>query len=405
MGLAGGMTFAQGSPVLPRQRIVTGYNERLQVVIDLIYEAAINPPSWSDVADAMSELFDGSAVLIGIGLPDDGRIEQNYSSGLLAEFADGYTEHLINGLPWKNSYTRAFNDRFGRMDEVFPELELSESDFYHSFFRPQDLAPEWPIGHTMVIDGGRVVGGLGIYRRLKNNIGPYSKDDLALGDVLVRHLSRAFVVYTTLGGVRRERLAMGEVMDRLPTGVILLNSAREAVVTNQCADQIIAQRDGFRVDAGGPCAANARENALMQKILADVLDAPPGRELENSGFLAVTRPSGKRAYALMLTPLMAVPVGGQTQDAVAAIFISDPDAGLASAAEVLETIYSLTHSEAELVRLLSQGMSLEEAARARGVAINTARSHLKHVFSKTDTKRQGELVRLVLAGVASFGDD
>ena len=76
-----------------------------------------------------------------------------------------------------------------------------------------------------------------------------------------------------------------------------------------------------------------------------------------------------------------------------------------SATEVLETIYSLTHSEAELVRLLSQGMSLEEAAEARGVSIHTARSHLKHVFAKTDTRRQGELVRLVLTGVASLADE
>jgi len=404
MGLAGGMTSASGSLGLPQHPVEMGYNERLQVVIDLIYEAAIKPPAWSDVAEAMSELFDGSAVMIGFGLPDDGRIESIYSSGMLAELAGGYTEHLINGLPWKNSYNRTFTDRFGRMDEVFPDVELCESDFYHTFFEPQGLAPEWPIGHSIAIDDGRVVGGLGIYRRSVNNPGPYSKDDLALGDVLVRHLSRALVVYTTLGGVRRERLAMGEVMDRLPTGVILLNASREAVVTNQSADRIIAQQDGFRVDAGGPCAANARENALMQKILADVLDAPPGRELENTGFLAVSRPSGKRAYPLMVTPLMAVPVGGQTQDAIAAIFISDPEAGLASASEVLETIYSLTHAEAELVRLLSQGLSLEEAAAARGVAINTARSHLKRVFSKTDTKRQGELVRLVLAGVAPFGD-
>jgi DNA-binding CsgD family transcriptional regulator len=381
------------------------YNERLQIVIDLIYEAAIQPAAWTEVAEAMSELFDGSAVMIGIGLPADGRIEPHYSSGMLPEFTSGYTEHLLNGLPWKSAYTRFFTDRFGRMDEVFPDVDLSESDFYRSFFEPQDFAAEWPIGHSIAIEGGRVVGGLGIFRRLNNNPRPFDKDDLALGDVLVRHLSRSFVVYTTLGGVRRERLAMGEVMDRLPTGVILLNASREAVVTNQSADRIIAQRDGFRVDAGGPGAANARENALMQKILADVLDAPPGRELQNTGFLAVTRPSGKRAYALMLTPLMAVPVGGQTQDAAAAIFISDPEAGLASASEVLETIYSLTHAEAELVRLLSQGMSLEEAARARGVAIATARSHLKRVFNKTHTKRQGELVRLVLAGVASFGDE
>ncbi len=63
-------------------------------------------------------------------------------------------------------------------------------------------------------------------------------------------------------------------------------------------------------------------------------------------------------------------------------------------------LYSLTHSEAELVRLLSQGNSLEEAAEVRGVSINTIRSHLRNIFLKTDTRRQGDLVRLVLTGVA-----
>ena len=46
--------------------------------------------------------------------------------------------------------------------------------------------------------------------------------------------------------------------------------------------------------------------------------------------------------------------------------------------------------------------SLEQVAAKRGVTMNTVRSQLKQVFSKTDTNRQGELVHLVLAGIASI---
>jgi DNA-binding CsgD family transcriptional regulator len=63
--------------------------------------------------------------------------------------------------------------------------------------------------------------------------------------------------------------------------------------------------------------------------------------------------------------------------------------------ELLRGLHGLTPAEAELVGQLARGRSLEEAARARGVSINTVRSQLKQVFSKTGTSRQGELVQLV----------
>ena len=36
------------------------------------------------------------------------------------------------------------------------------------------------------------------------------------------------------------------------------------------------------------------------------------------------------------------------------------------------------------------------------MSLNTARSHLKHVFAKTETSRQGELVRLIVSGVGQI---
>ena len=89
-------------------------------------------------------------------------------------------------------------------------------------------------------------------------------------------------------------------------------------------------------------------------------------------------------------------------DAVVALFVADPSARFFAGSEALSELYQLTHSEAELVRLLASGLSLEEAADKRGVSLNTARSHLKHVFAKTDTSRQGELVRLIVSGVGQI---
>ena len=106
----------------------------------------------------------------------------------------------------------------------------------------------------------------------------------------------------------------------------------------------------------------------------------------------------------MVSPLQARCEGNASSEIVAVLFVVDPEGGAPPIPEVLEHFYSLTHSEAEIVRLLSMGISLEEAAQSRGVSINTARSHLKHAFSKTGTNRQGELVRLIISGVGAIGD-
>ena len=111
-----------------------------------------------------------------------------------------------------------------------------------------------------------------------------------------------------------------------------------------------------------------------------------------------------RAFVVMATPLLAAPPGSESTEAVVFVHIADPETGQLSATEMLETVYSLTPAEADLVRLLAGGHSLEAAAELRGVTMNTVRTQLKQVFAKTDTKRQAELVRLVLTGVGTIRD-
>ena len=57
-----------------------------------------------------------------------------------------------------------------------------------------------------------------------------------------------------------------------------------------------------------------------------------------------------------------------------------------------------------LVIQLTHGLTLEEAAKALGIRLNTARAHLRSIFSKTGVRRQTELVRIFLNSVAWLGN-
>jgi DNA-binding CsgD family transcriptional regulator len=62
---------------------------------------------------------------------------------------------------------------------------------------------------------------------------------------------------------------------------------------------------------------------------------------------------------------------------------------------LLAKIFGLTPAEAKLASLMAEGLSPERAAEELKIARGTARNHLKAVFAKTATHRQGELVALL----------
>ena len=58
------------------------------------------------------------------------------------------------------------------------------------------------------------------------------------------------------------------------------------------------------------------------------------------------------------------------------------------------SIFGLSEREAELAELFSQGLRVQEIAVRMGVAVNTARVHLRNVFTKTGANSQIELARI-----------
>jgi DNA-binding CsgD family transcriptional regulator len=105
----------------------------------------------------------------------------------------------------------------------------------------------------------------------------------------------------------------------------------------------------------------------------------------------------------MLAPLLSAPNESTLHDAVAVLYVTDLENESPDHARALNDLYGLSEAEIELVVLLCEGCSLEEAARRRDVTLNTARSQLMGVFAKTGANRQSELVRLVLDGIAPIG--
>ena len=79
-----------------------------------------------------------------------------------------------------------------------------------------------------------------------------------------------------------------------------------------------------------------------------------------------------------------------------AMFIFKSDRNNDSSSADVARIFGLTKTEAKLTLAIVNGKTASEYSEQYGVSINTTYSQIKEVLAKTGTRRQAELVKLVL---------
>lgn len=195
-----------------------------------------------------------------------------------------------------------------------------------------------------------------------------------------------------LHGLEAEVQAMREVLERLHGGVLVLDREATVVASNPSGERILGQNDGICRRDGRLRLGSRREDAALRALLQ--APSAEGRSPEPGALisLAVSRPSGRRPYALLLLEL---PCRGTGPPPLLAL-ISDPELELRPSVPLLMRLHGFTLREAQIAARLATGRSIEEVAQTLGVSQNTARVHLRSLFRKTATRRQAELVRLLV---------
>jgi DNA-binding CsgD family transcriptional regulator len=86
----------------------------------------------------------------------------------------------------------------------------------------------------------------------------------------------------------------------------------------------------------------------------------------------------------------------QSTDAASVLLVArDAELWPEPSCDMLSQSFGLTRTEAEVAIGIASGKALVKIAADRGVKIGTVRAHLKAVFSKTHTRSQADLMRLL----------
>ena len=181
-------------------------------------------------------------------------------------------------------------------------------------------------------------------------------------------------------------------LNRLPTGVVVVDRRLQVLFTNSRGAELLAGGDGFTLGPTGICrTCRPAETARLQRLVAMAVES--GSTAPRVGALSLTRGSGARPLPVVVAPMATRP----GEEPVAVLLVSDPECQPLPSVETIGQLFELTEAEARLALALAEGHRVEEAAAILGITANSARTYLKRIFGKTGVGRQAELIRLIVA--------
>jgi len=366
--------------------------DRLSRLIELAYDAAVDRQGWRGLLEGLAAATDSDAA--SFNLQDLSSHEASVSCQVGADERAGRSYEQYYAA--KNVFLRAAPElhRTGMVvngEALVPDRDLLKTEYFNDFLRPLGL--QHMVG-VVPFREHTVIALLSLARR----IGASSYSDRHLEEIrrLMPHLQRAVTIHRRLVGVDLERAAAATVLERLPMGVLLLDRSGGVVFMNRSAEAIVAQRDGLALGRGGLIATHPAEARTLGRLVAGAAATGAGAGADAGGTLAVTRPSGRRSYTVLVAPLRLKTFALAPELPAAVVFVSDADRVVDGMETFLRRFYGLTAAEARVGQRLLAGRSMEEINEELAITRNTFRTHVKRILSKTGARGRSDLVRIVL---------
>lgn len=308
-----------------------------------------------------------------------GRHVAHISSGGWAEIENAAMTSRAPPSPLRYYPEHVYTGGFRVDHDVWTDGEMQRDAYFQEFLRPAGVFFHAKLRLRTECDD-RVT--LTLKRRIE--LGPYQPSDVVVLDSIAPQLRAAFTV-----GRR--------VLDAEASGMVRLLRARgEPVFELDSVGQVlrahgpVTEEIGVVVRKRRLVATDRTVQARLDRAIARAIGEP------HQPFITAINPEEERVF------LRVIPVTGRARD----VFVATAALVVISQAQCeteeplqdfVQEAFGLTEREGQIAALLARGLDLATIARRLRVGLGTVRNHLKGVFGKTGTRRQGELVALLCA--------
>jgi len=370
--------------------------DEILAAVQQIYDKTLEPDGWSAVLPSIAAITFSKQSALLVQSAASGAVEVCGSFGTAPEnwtrfaavMSAGRAPPFMQAIPPAGAV---------RSSAVLNDREFERSAFYNEAVRPTGgfyalvasllRTPEQRVFFIVGRDLGRE---------------DYGQEDAAAVKMLLPHLATAFRISHQLRAADLRTAGVGAVLDWLDNGVVLLDAATRITFANRAAEILLGGNNGLRVNADGLSAVDAAADGRLRLLIATCLF--DGSASGRTGRTVDVPRGGNRAPLRILV----APCGGRTVQEgsdwlrharpTAMLLITDPARERLARKDELRLRFGLTSAEVDVAFEIVRGDGREAAAARLGISVTTASTHLTHIFEKTGTRRQAELVRLLLDG-------
>jgi len=379
----------------------TAASDDLAEVIGTAYESALEPDQWPRFLARLAHVSNAEHASIALASPTDSRVSvavlHNHDPAEVARWRDefgGYDPFFerIRG--------KACGRLFHSMAEI-PRAEFRATEVYVQCFEPADIDDALA---TFLSHGPAGTDLLSLQR--SPQAGPFDTESIACFRNVIPHLMRAVAIHYKVFAFSWAKEAAEAAFDLLACGLITVAANGIILDVNREAERILRESDGVASRANRLETSDREAGRRLDEAIGQAVSAALERSESGATALAIRRPSRKRSYEVLVAPIAPRPrervFGFLSRAPIALVLITDPEAAPAPAIAVLQRLHSLTPSLARLAAALATGKTIAEYAAEAHVTEGTARQQLKELFARTRTRRQAELVALLLRGIGQF---
>ena len=317
--------------------------------------------------------------------------------GVEPHYLELYFNTYIRFNPFTNANCFLAVEEQMSVADMMTHAEFRETRFYREWARPQG----WVDALALVLDKSVTsYAALGVFRHERDG----TIDDEARRRVklIAPHVRRAVLIGNVIDLRTNEAAALADTLAGLAAGVFLVDTAGRIAFANPAGQAMLDEGRIVRGADGTLAAADPQAN----RALCEVFAAAGGGDMAvgRKGVAVLLSAASDERWLAHVLPLTSGErrLAGANYAATTAVFIRKASLETPSPMETVAKLYKLTPGELRVVGAVVDIGGISGIAEALGISQATVKTHLHHVFQKTGTRRQAELVKLVAGHVDIF---